>query len=186
LPLGGFEGLLDARVFDLYDDQMPTLRDLEGYAGETSSALIQLAAIVLAGGHDPRVSGAAGHGGVAYALTGLMRALPIHSARGQCYLPKDITAEYHLDRETLNAGRTTPELLATLRELRAIAREHLAKAMPEVRAMPASLRPAFLPLALVGPMLDRMDPPGYDPFAGRVELSPLRRQWIIWKAARRW
>ena len=30
--------LIDARVFDLYDDPMPTLDDLEGYCGETSSA----------------------------------------------------------------------------------------------------------------------------------------------------
>ena len=49
--------LLEARVFDLYDDPMPTLNDLEGYAGETASALIQLAAIILAGGHGPRNRG---------------------------------------------------------------------------------------------------------------------------------
>ena len=106
LPLGGFEGLLDARIFDLYDDQMPSLRDLEGYTGETSSALIQLGAIVLAGGHDPRVAGAAGHAGVAYALTGLMRALPIHAARGQCYLPADIAAAHGFDRAMLG-GRAS-------------------------------------------------------------------------------
>jgi len=47
LPLAGFEGLIDARVFDLYDDQMPTQTDLEGYCGETASALIQLAAIAI-------------------------------------------------------------------------------------------------------------------------------------------
>ena len=28
---------IDARIFDLYDDPMPTLNDLEGYCGETSS-----------------------------------------------------------------------------------------------------------------------------------------------------
>ena len=120
LPLAGFEGLIDARVFDLYDDQMPTQTDLEGYAGETSSALIQLAAIVLAGGHDPRVASAAGHAGVAYAMTGLMRALPIHAARGQCYLPADIGAAHGFDRQTLvaraghagaaaDAGRSAPD-----------------------------------------------------------------------------
>jgi 15-cis-phytoene synthase len=186
LPLGGFEGLLDARIFDLYDDQMPSLRDLEGYTGETSSALIQLGAIVLAGGHDPRVAGAAGHAGVAYGLTGLMRALPIHAARGQCYLPADIAAAHGFDRAMLGAGRATPELLATLAELRAIARDHLAKAMPEIAAMPVSLKPAFLPVALVAPSLDRMDRPGYDPFSGSPDLAPWRRQWIIWRASRRW
>jgi phytoene synthase len=186
LPLGGFEGLIDARAFDLYDDQMPTLNDLEGYAGETSSALIQLAAIALAGGHDPRVARPAGHAGVAYALAGLMRSLPIHAARGQCYLPADITAAHGLDRATLASGRATPELLATLTEMRAIARDHLAAAMPDILALPAALKPAFLPVALVAPALDRMDRLGYDPFSGHADMPPWRRHWSIWLAGRRW
>ncbi|CAN5239476.1 phytoene/squalene synthase family protein [soil metagenome] len=186
LPLAGFDGLIDARVFDLYDDQMPTLNDLEGYAGETSSALIQIAAIVLAGGHDPRVAGPAGHAGVAYALTGLMRALPVHTARGQCYLPADITSAHGLDRKTLSQGKATPQLLATLAELRVIAREHLAAALPEIRALPAAIKPAFLPAALVEPALDRMDRPGYDPFSGHGDMAPWRRHWAIWKASRSW
>ncbi len=186
LPLAGFEGLIDARTFDLYDDQMPTMVDLEGYAGETSSALIQLAAIVLADGDDPRVATAAGHGGVAYAMTGLMRAFPIHAARGQCYLPADIAAAHGLDRAVLTGGKATPELLSTLAELRAISRDHLARAMSEIATMPAAVKPALLPLALVAPALDRMDRPGYDPFAGHAELPLWRRQWILWRAARRW
>ena len=44
LPQSAFQNLIDARVFDLYDDPMPTLNDLEGYLGETSSVLIILAA----------------------------------------------------------------------------------------------------------------------------------------------
>ena len=39
--------MLDARIFDLYDDPMPSTQRLEGYCGETASALIQLAAMVL-------------------------------------------------------------------------------------------------------------------------------------------
>jgi 15-cis-phytoene synthase len=186
LPLAGFEGLIDARAFDLYNDQMPTQTDLEGYAGETSSALIQLGAIVLAGGRDPRVASAAGHAGVAYAMTGLMRALAIHAARGQCYLPADVGAAHGFDRETLARGQATPELMTVLADLRAIARDHLGRAMPEITALPESLKPVFLPVALVAPALDRMDRPGYDPFSGRIDLTPLRRQWIIWRASRRW
>ncbi len=39
--------MIDARIFDLYDDPMETRTSLEGYAGETASALIQLASLVL-------------------------------------------------------------------------------------------------------------------------------------------
>lgn len=186
LPLAGFEGLIAAREFDLYDDQMPSQKDLEGYAGETVSAVIQIAAIILAAGHDPRVATAAGHAGVAYAMTGLMRALPLHAARGQCYLPADIGAAHGFERGMLTTAKATPELLATLADLRRIARDHLARAMPEITALPALLKPAFLPVALVKPALDRMERADYDPFSDRIDLTPLRRQWILWRAARRW
>ena len=42
LPQLAFENYLDARIFDLYDDPMPSRTDLEGYCGETAGALIQL------------------------------------------------------------------------------------------------------------------------------------------------
>src|SRR3954470_10141420 len=71
LPRQALVDLIDARLFDLYDDPMPSLNDLEGYCGETSSSLMQLSSIVLADGKDPGTADAAGHAGVAYAITGL-------------------------------------------------------------------------------------------------------------------
>jgi phytoene synthase len=185
LPVDAFVRLLDARIFDLYDDPMPTLNDLEGYAGDTSSSLIQLAAIVLAGGQDPGTAEAAGHAGVAYALTGIMRALPIHARRGQLYLPQAMIAARALDPEALLAGRMTPALRALLADLRTIARQHLAEAERDIADLAPPVNAAFLPLKLVKPYLERMDRADYDPFSGAVELAPWRRQWILWRAARR-
>jgi hypothetical protein len=92
LPIEPLMALLDARTFDLYDDPMPTVKDLEGYCGETSSVLIRLASLLLGRGQDLGGAEAAGHAGVAYAVTGLLRALPRHAAQGRCYVPKDILA----------------------------------------------------------------------------------------------
>jgi 15-cis-phytoene synthase len=47
--------------------------------------------------------------------------------------------------------------------------------------LPDAALPAFLPVALVRPALDRLA--RRDPFAP-AELSPWRRQWLIWRAAR--
>ncbi|MBP0649872.1 squalene/phytoene synthase family protein, partial [Mycobacterium tuberculosis] len=33
LPVAALQNVIDARVFDLYDDAMPSLNDLEGYLG---------------------------------------------------------------------------------------------------------------------------------------------------------
>lgn len=183
LPRQAFERMIEARIFDLYDDPMPTLNDLEGYAGDTSSSLVQLAAIVLAGGDDPGSAAAAGHAGVAYALTGIMRALP-RNASGQTFLPEAMLNSRDVDLSALRDRRTTPELLSLLTDLRTIARQHLAETERELAELDPVVKPAFLPLALVGPYLDRMDRPDYQPFAG-IELPPWRRQWIMWRASRR-
>jgi 15-cis-phytoene synthase len=185
LPLGAFDNLIEARKFDLYDDPMPSLNDLEGYAGETSSALMQLAAIVLAGGEDPDTTELSGHGGVAYALTGLMRALPSHAQRRQCYLPGDLVGAYGVSLEDVFAGHATPPLAALLTEMRAIARRHLATARKLLAGIDQALMPAFLPLALVEPHLRLLEKPGLDPLRMSSGMMPWRRHWILWRAARR-
>ena len=96
LPITPFLSLIESRQFDLYDDPMPTLGDLEGYLGETSSAILQLGVMILAGGEAARLAEASGFAGVAYGLTGLLRSLPVHRARGQCYVPKDVLAKHGL------------------------------------------------------------------------------------------
>ena len=184
LPKAAFDRVIDARLFDLYNDPMPSLNDLEGYAGDTASSLIQLAAIILADGRDPGTADAAGHAGVAYALTGLMRSLPIHAKRGQLYLPVAMIATRGLDTRTVFAAQATPELATLLADLRTIARQHLAEAERGIADLIPAVKAAFLPLALVRPYLERMDSDDYAPFAG-VEISPWRRQWILWRAARR-
>jgi phytoene synthase len=185
LPIAPLTGLIEARVFDLYDDPMPSLSDLEGYAGETSSALIRLASIILAEGHDPGGAAACGHAGVAYALTGLMRAFPWHAAAGQVYLPADILSRNGVIRDDIVRGRGGPGVLYTLKELRGIARKHLRKLSDLSESIPAAITPAFLPVALVEPYLKRMERGGYDPFRTIITLPAWQRQWIIWRAARK-
>lgn len=184
LPIAPLSGLIEARVFDLYDDPMPSLSDLEGYAGETSSALIRLACLVLGQGRDPGGATAAGHAGVAYALSGLMRAFPWHAARGQVYLPADLLARNGVTREDIVRGRGGPGLIYALKEMRALARIHLRKLNDLSATVPAAIRPAFLPVALVELYLRQMERRVYDPYRTIISLSPLKRQWTLWRAAR--
>lgn len=184
LPIDALERLVDARAFDLYDDPMPTLNDLEGYAGETSSSLIQMAAIVLAGGRDPGTAGAAGHAGVATAIVGILRALPVHARRGQQYLPSDLMVKHGADAAAMFEGRVSDGLLAVLTELRTRARDHLRKAEGALAGTPSDVKAAFLSMALVEPYLRRMERRGYDPLAAPVTLPPWQRPWVLWRAAR--
>ena len=184
LPRPTLVDLIDARTFDLYDDPMPTIADLEGYCGETSSALIRLASLVLADGADPGGADAAGHAGVAYAVTGLLRAFPFHARRGQLILPLQIFERHGVSRDDVVLGRGGFGLAAALAELRAFAREHLKRAQALRTTIPAEVTPAFLPVALVELYLARMERRDYDPFRSLVDLPQWRKQWILWRAAR--
>ena len=181
LPRQALVSLIDARIFDLYDDPMPSLNDLEGYCGETSSSLIQLSSIILAGGGDPGTADAAGHAGVAYAMTGLLRAFPWHARQGQVFLPADILARHGVVRDDIVAGRGGPGLKGALADLRAVIRRHRDQATTLRTTIPPAAEPAFRPLALVEPYLRQMERRDYAPFHTPVDLPQWRRIWALWR-----
>lgn len=184
LPPSELSRLIDARVFDLYDEPMTSLADLDRYAIHTSSALIDLAARILCDGRDPETHDLVAHAGIAYAFTGLLRALPLHTARGQLYLPADVLRRHGVRSEDVFAGRATTQVRAALAELRLHARGHLVAARDLVVTMPQAIAPALLPVALVRPLLARMERRRYQPFKSG-DLPQWRRQWMLWRAARR-
>jgi phytoene synthase len=63
--------------------------------------------------------------------------------------------------------------------------EHFAEVDRLLSALPRSVQVAFLPLALVNAYLSQMERSGYDPFTTPVEIPQWRRQWMLWRAARR-
>lgn len=186
LPLQAFHDLIDARVFDLYDDAMPSLTDLEGYCGETSSVLFRLASIILCDGKEPGGADAAGHAGVAYAMAGLLRALPWQIKRGQVFLPFDILKENGLDREGFLNPHNDKQLRAVIAHMRAIALAHFDNAREGIRSVSSEARAAFLPLALVPAYLAQTKKRSYQPRHSLIDLPQWRKLWILWRTAQRW
>jgi 15-cis-phytoene synthase len=178
-----FAALIEARRFDLYDEPMPTLADLEAYANGTAAGLMAVAGQILDAGREPDEA-LVRHAGLAYAIAGLLRAFPVHAARGQIYVPIDVLARHGADRRQVLSGRATPEFRAALAELRLIARHHLDEARVCMRTAPTDVIPALLPAAPIRAALWRMERGSYDPFAPD-DVARWRRQWLIWRAARR-
>ncbi len=171
-------GLIEAHRFDLYDDPIATVAELETYASETSSALFALAAQILAGANAEAVTAPAG---IAFAIAGLLRAFPLHAARGQLYVPMELLDRHQVRPHDIFAGRSSAGLQAAFAELRDLGRRHLDAAHQRMAALPPLAVPALLPVALVRPALRRLE--GGDPFSP-AEIAPWRRQWLIWRAAR--
>jgi phytoene synthase len=175
-------GLIDARAFDLYDEPMATITDLEIYGIKTQSALFAVAAEILgAGGVSTELLTL--DAGIAYAIAGTLSDFARHSARRQLYVPLDVLRRHRVNRDDIFAGQASEPLRAALAEMRALARFRLAAARAKLNSASSEILPALLPAALVGPALRRMGRPGYEPFA-LEQTSLWRRQWLLWRAAR--
>ncbi len=183
LPSRSLQNLVEARRFDLYDDAMPSLGDFEGYAGETASVLFQHAATILCGGEDPQAADAAGHAGVAYAITGVLRALPITARRNQVFLPADVLARHGATADDVRALKDGLPLRAALSEMREHARHHLDRAVQAIAAVDSRARPAFAGLGLVEPYLKTLETA--EPFGPPVDLASWRKPLALWWWARR-
>ncbi|QDY99209.1 phytoene/squalene synthase family protein [Nitratireductor mangrovi] len=180
LPVAAFDNMLEARIFDLYDDPMPDRTTLEGYCGETGSALIQLAAMVLDADAARSTADLAGHAGCAQVIAHLLRLLPLHASRGQCYVPADILAAVGSDREQLLAGGEGRRRAVSA--MVSLAREHLTAFESGAKSLPPPLRPAFLPMALVPALIEGIEEA---PEAGGRTVSTLRRHWLLLRGALR-
>lgn len=185
LPKPPFINLIEARKFDLYNDPMPSLAQLEGYLGETSSAVIQLAAIILAGSEAANSATAAGYAGVAYGVAGLLRALPMHRARGQCYLPNDMLEHEGLSAAHVLSGRREKGLLRVLETMNSFAARRLAEARALRREVSTAALPAFLPAALIDGYLIKISRAGFDALDKMTDVPQWRRQLRLWYMARR-
>jgi phytoene synthase len=184
LPKHAFTNMIAARQFDIYDDPMPDLGALEGYLGETSSMLIQLAAMILAEDQAKSLADVSGLAGVAMGMAGLLRSLPLTRARGQCFIPKEMLERRGLSPAHLLAARNPEVLASVLAELRARA----AKRLAEARAKAADIMPeafsAYLPASLTGLYLARLEKLGAQGLSAVADIAQWRRQWALYRSAR--
>jgi 15-cis-phytoene synthase len=182
LPVEPLSLLADEHQFDLYNDPMPTMTALEGYLAATCSALFALAARIMASPMDA-AEHLARHAGLAQGIAQVIASLPRDGAHRQLFLPQQILASHDCSMEDVFAGKETPNLRAVLDQLADEAGQHLTTALSLLAEVPASARPAFLPLSQVRAELKRLSQPGRNPFTPQPS-SRLRTLWTLWRASR--
>lgn len=181
LPGDALMGMIDARALDVQRASLATMDELAAYLGATAGALFRLGAWI-AGERGEAAACASGEAAMAYGLTGLMRALPYHRARGQLYVPSDFLGAFGVDPAGVLAGEESEALRMALGVLQDRARAHLAAFRRLATALPAATLPVFLPLALVPAFLRRLGDTSHRPLADVAQLNPLSRFSRIWLA----
>ena len=180
LPQHAFINMIEARRFDLYDDPMLTMNDLEGYLGETSSMLMQLAARILCGDAAYELAELSGYAGVAYGLTGLIRSLPIHCGRGQCYVPLDILARHELTPAHVLSRKRSAACDLVLSKLRHKASARLQEARGLQHKAPVSALAAYWPASIAEMHLKQMAKGNANRFKTPSEVSQIKCQLKLW------
>jgi len=168
--------LIDARSFDVETKIMSDWASLEAYLAATAGGVFALGGERL-GSRGPSLEPAAFQAGLAYALTGLMRAFPVHAVSGRVYLPADALLRHGTSPEAVLAGKSSDGLLAVLAELRGKARQALSEARRDVARLDANARAAFRPLCLVDPYLAALEKEERDPLREIAGINPLTRFW---------
>jgi 15-cis-phytoene synthase len=181
LPRDPLIRLIDAHAFDLYDDAMATLADLDAYGRDTDGTLMSLAARVLAG---DEAMAAAASAGIALTVTSRLRTFSADAARRQMFVPLELLDRHGVSRAAIEARQNSSALRAALADMRAHAQSAFAAFRRAAADISERCAPGFLAAAAVPVWLAKLDHAA-DPF-GTVDLAQWRRQWIIWRAARRW
>ena len=172
------KAIMDARAFDLEDRPPEDMAALESYAAGTSAELFALALEAL-GVDDTAAALAARHVGIAWALTGLIRAIGFHGRARRLYLPADLAVTAGLHSEDVFSGRDTPALRAVVRQVADVARAHLRDARADAKSVPRRALPALLPGVLATGYLARIDRADHNPFDPRLVIGPLPRQFRL-------
>jgi 15-cis-phytoene synthase len=158
LPKAPLLAFIEAHRFNLYADCMPSLTDLEGYLGQTYSALIQLTCLILSPTESPKAAEAAGYAGVAYGLARHLLDFPKH-------------------KNILPPGLEIPELLD-------LAKFRSDQCRNALRTLPAILKPAFLASNLAPLYIDKARKVSGQIESQGFTIPQWRRQLALWRLSR--
>jgi NADH dehydrogenase [ubiquinone] 1 alpha subcomplex assembly factor 6 len=148
------------------------IQALLDYTDATSGALVLLAMEALAGALEEAETEAGRGVGRAWALIGLLRAMPYRLQRGRIDLPASLAEKHRVDRRQMLNLKPSPELAAAAKELAGLARRELSAARALRRQVRRPARAALLPAALADGYLRRLARVDHNVFDRRLGDPP--------------
>ena len=153
---------------------------LAAYADATSGALMRIASIVLLDGE--KADEIAHEAGVAYGLTGILRAFPFRASQHKLYLPADLLQAEEVLPDDIFAGKADLSKIRRVTSAVAVhARAHYEAARNE--PVPGHSLPALMPASLVPLYLRKISGAGFDPLHSPSDIANYRKQLTFLRAA---
>ncbi len=171
-----FVELIEVRLLDLSDQPPADIEALQAYARGTSSALNLLQLEIL--GHRDALAPEAEALGLAWAMTGLMRAVPALGRQGRSPVPESL----------LPAGRDLTVMDEDVRHAVKTVCQAAGSHLEEAGQFRANNNIAVPSLFLLRPIcrsyLTKMARANYDPSAPALRQSRAKQQLLLWLRAR--
>jgi 15-cis-phytoene synthase len=160
-------------------------QELRAYCSRSGGAIAELIAMQLAAPEplDEPGRAAANRLGVGVRESEILRDLRQDACDGRIYLPLDELQRNAVELDSLRGREMTPQLREALKSFHRAVNEDLRP--PAVAQRNGALRPLLVLAALHARLLDRIAQRRYDVASERVELGPIEKPWIAWRAARR-
>lgn len=179
LPREAFDTAINARERDL--DPGSTfngLDDLRLYAKESSGSISKLAAVV-AGSRLTEDLVAAERVGTAWALVGMMRAIPFTIRNRRVDIPDALIGKHGVSRVNLVEGRQEPNLPKAVEEICALAAAELSNARERRGFAPRGVYGALSLGVLADSYLRQLRRCKYDPFNPNLATPGVLRTWSL-------
>lgn len=175
--------LLAAADMDLARMTYSNMRELRAYCSRSGGAIQELmAAQLLAPAPlDEANRATANRIGIGVRQSEILRDLRQDTRDGRVYLPQDQLTAHSVTLEDLRSREVAPRLKTALREFHDAVQKELQSALA---AVSAPLRPLAVLGALHRRLLKRIAAQDFDVATSRIDLGPIEKPWIAWRAAR--
>ncbi len=175
---------LAAADMDLARMTYSNMSELRAYCSRSGGAIQELMAAQLVAPQplDETKRATANRIGIGVRQSEILRDLRQDAYDGRVYLPQDRLTGHNVTLEDLRSREVPPRLKTALREFRDAVAEELQAALAEASA---PLGPLAVLGALHRSLLARIAAQDFDVATARIDLGPIEKPWVAWRAARR-
>ena len=180
-----FLEIIDGMEMDLNYSSYQGFKDLSLYCYRAASVVGILSAEIF--GFNNRMTLRYAHDlGMAFQLTNILRDVREDAQRGRIYIPADELEKFNVRIEDLYQPVTSDNVRALLKFQADRARDFYKKAFENLPDEDRyAQRTGLIMSEIYYSLLDEIEDDGFRVLEHKIKLTPLRKLWLAWRAARR-
>jgi phytoene synthase len=184
LPENCFQEILNGMAMDLQNVRFATFTELKQYCYRVAGVVGILSAHIF-GYQNQKTLTYASDLGIAFQLTNIIRDIFEDMLRDRLYLPMDEMQQFGVSEQDLRARKHSEEFNRLMQYQAERAKKYYRRAFAELPQEDRfQQRAGIIMAAIYESLLDEITLDGFRVLEHRIELTALRKLWIVWKTKR--